>query len=111
MKKLLICLAFGLAILFTAPSADALTLQQQRNQVFVALKDVMAEIRSEITDLQTERSQTRNRRDRLIINQRLKVAYGRLRFIQSTRTLARYNYNETQLDALIMRYNLAVSLS
>ena len=111
MKKLFFCFALALTVLTTAPSADALTLQQQRNQVFVALQTVADSIRSDIADLQALRAASVDATERAVLNRQIQVLYGRLRFNQTSRSLARYTFNADQLDTLITRYSLAVSLS
>lgn len=111
MKQLFVGLAVVLSLLFTAPDARAMTLQQQRNEVFVQLLSVVDEVRDEVSDLQAEWRASTDRAERARLRSQIQALNGRIRFLQSMRTMARYNYNQEQLQLLIVRFDLNVSPS
>ena len=111
MKKLFAGLAVVLATLFTAPDAQAMTLQQQRNQVFLELRTVLDETRAELNQRRAELLAATDPAERARLRSQVLALSGRVRFLVSTRTLARYHYSQEQLNLLILRFDLNVSPS
>lgn len=113
MKKLFITMALALSLFATAPTAQAttMTLQQQRNQVYHALGDILTEVRAEFDAAQADFRASRNAAERDLLRQKIRSLRARFQFLVTTRRMARNFYNSTQLDTLIVRYDLPVSTS
>ncbi|WP_430450423.1 hypothetical protein [Rhodophyticola sp.] len=113
MKKLFITMALALSLFTTAPAAQAatMTLQQQRNQVYHALGDILTEVRTEFDAAQADFRASRDRAERDLLRQKIRSLRARFQFLVTTRRMARNFYNATQLDTLIVRYDLPVSAS
>lgn len=113
MKKIFITIALALTLFATAPvsQASAMTLQQQRNQTFQALGDIMSELRTELSETLTQFRESTNPAERNMLRQKIRSQRARMRFTVTTRRMARNFYNAEQLDVLIVRYDLPVSRS
>ncbi len=111
MRKLFICLALALSVFVTAPAAQAMTLQQQRNQVYHALGDILDEIRAEFDQAQADFQASTDRTEREYLRQKIRALRARFSFIVTVRRLARNNFTAEQLDTIIVRYDLPVSTS
>lgn len=111
MKQFFVAIALILSFALAAPVAHA-DLDQQRRDVFQELGTVRAEIRTELQAKIAEfQSSLGNPQERALLEQQILNLRGRFRAIGTFRQDALYRYNETQLDMLIVRYDLPVSQS
>ncbi|MFD1510407.1 hypothetical protein [Lacimonas salitolerans] len=113
MKKLFITIALALTLFATAPApqASAMTLQQQRNQTYHALGDILSELRTEFDATQAQFRASTDRAERDMLRQKLRSQRARFSFLVTTRRMARNFYTAGQLDTIIVRYDLPVSRS
>lgn len=111
MRKLFILLSVALTLVVSAPSAQAITLEEQRVEVFVALGPVLNAIDAELDAKIADFRASRDVREREVLRMQIAALQGRYRFVKTSRENARYRSNAVQLDLLINRYDLNVSLS
>lgn len=112
-SKFLIKLLFALSLVFTAPviAEASISLQDQRTEVIAALDDVITGIDAEIASAQAALTgldpfslQAR------VLNRQILILQGRKNFILSIQA-AVPSFSQATLDTIILRFDLAVSLS
>lgn len=112
-RRFFILVAFALSFMSMAPVAQANSIasDEDRRAVFVALAPIQISLRAEFDVARANFQAATDPQERALLGARQRLAGARVRFIASLRNSVRTRYTDRQLEIIIERYDLAVSLS
>ncbi len=111
MKKIFLTLAVLLAFAITAVDVSAATLQERRNDVADELTLVSQDIAAQRAVLVARFQSLPAGPEKTFVRSQISILSGRLAFVRTARRAAKTSYSDVQLDILINRFDLNVSLS